>query len=812
MKLASTITTCFLLFTAIAFAQVSPGTVEGRVNDMNNNPVAFATVTLLKSSDSVLVKGALTDSLGNYVIENVPAGSYMVAAANLGMARMYSEPVQVTNGEKVSVKTLQLQGNAKNLKEVKVNGMKPLFEQKPGMMVVNVEGSITSTGSSAMDVLKKSPGINVDNDDNISLKGKTGVLVLIDDKPTYLSSADLATMLKNLPANALSTIELMTTPPAKYDAAGTAGIINIHMKKNTNYGLNGSFTAMFKEARYPFYYAGTVMNYRTKKINLFGLYNYSDYRSYHNISLTRRYYNADTLNTIFKQFRPVTVSGHNHVVKAGFDYFINPRNTLGVIVTGLYNNDNSNVTNYTDINNSSNVLQSRNISDILYHYKFYNTAYDINYKCVFDSAGTNLTWNADYAHYNNTGTMDFNTNYLDAEGNVMNAPSIWAGNQGAGIDIASFKADFTHPMKGNMKLQAGIKGSYVTSDNNLFFQDKINGKWVVDTGITNHFKYTENINAAYIDISKAFKGFSVDVGLRGEQTIAQGRQLTNDSVFNKNYFQLFPTVFISKPLNKDNELSFSYSRRLDRPNYQDLNPFRYYVDPLTYRVGNTRLNPQYTHNLEISHVYKGRFVTTLDVSQVRGVMTDIIKQDDATKATIQYKDNINTQNTASLSFSLPFQVSKWWQSSNSLMFVADQYKGTYLGSPLNNRKLSFEAHSQNDFVLPYGIIGELSGFYRSGGVYAALDEASSYSVSAGIKKSFWNKRASLKIDVNDIFYTDRFKGTIHFENINIDVQSRWESRELSIAFTYQFGNKNVRSIIHRNGIEEEQGRVKKAAG
>lgn len=807
-----------LLFTIQpGFAQSDlQGRASGAIKDDTGKPVGFATVTLLKAADSALVKGVPSDSLGHYEFDHIAAGKYLVAASLLGMGKAYTKPFRVDAAhENTSLPLLMMSPDAKALKGVSVTAVKPMIEHELDKTIVNVSNSIVSAGSTALEVLEKSPGIAVDNNDNITLNGKSGVTIMIDDKPTYLSQQEIATMLKTMNAGNIDKIEIMTNPSAKYDAAGTAGIINIKLKKNKDMGWNGSVTAGFGQGHFARENAGANLNYRKGKINLYGNYNYSHGKWWNTNVITRNFYDGfeKALSSRFEQNADMNFPSDNHSFKAGIDYAFNKNNTIGIMMNGTVNPGSSHILNTTRFKSPDGTLDSTAVSNNNSNDKWNNFTYDLNYKHVFDTSGREITADLDYAKFANSSLQDFRTDYYDANGNGEGIPLLRRGDLPANIDIRSGKIDYVNPLKHNAKIEAGLKSSYVVSDNNVRYLNYENGGWVNDANATNHFKYTENINAGYINFNQQFKkGWGLQLGLRGEQTVSKGEQLTIDSTVNKNYFQLFPSAFLSKELDKNNQLSFSYSRRIDRPDYQDLNPFRFYLDPYTYQEGNVNLQPQLTNSFELSYMYKHAITVSLNYSQTHNVMTDVLKQIDSLRVTYQTKENLSTLNNLGLSISAPIPVTKWWMSNNYFNVFYNQYQGIYLGAHLDYGKASYMFNTTNTFKLPQGFTAELSGFYRSPFVYGIITGQAMYMASVGLQKSFWHQKANLKLNVNDVFNTRRFAGEVKFQNIDVTVKNRWDSRVANLTFTYRFGKAASKPEQQKTGIEEEQNRVKKGNG
>lgn len=804
---------CSIYNISKAQSKVQHEGIKGKILDEKSQPIAYATVTLLKISDSSLVKGAITDEQGEYEFA-VPSGDYLLAASMIGMTKVYSQPIDLQMEKAITIPNIVLQPNTKELKGVQVTASKPFIEHQIDKTVVNVENSIVSSGNTALEVLEKLPGIMVDNNGNISLKGKNGVTIMIDGKPTYLSQQQVTDMLKAMNASQLSQIEIITNPSAKYDAAGTAGIINIKLKKNSNEGMNGSVAIGHTQGVHGKESGSLNLNYKKGKINLFGNYNLSSGEHGSIFRLTRKFYNdknGEVPVTVMTQVSPRQFSWIYQGFKAGLDYNIDTKNTIGVMVNGGFSGRKSHNGGPLNFLDGSGKLDS--IADAKGNTKdnWNSMTYNLNYHLTIDTAGQELAANFDYSTFGSGSDQHYSTAYLDANGNEVRPIEFRRGNLPSDIDIKSGKVDYTLPLKNKIKLEAGIKASMVTTDNNMQFENKRGDSWQNDTGATNHFIYKENINAGYINLSKEFKkGWGIQLGLRGEQTVSNADQITTDSLVKRNYFQLFPSVFVKKEINKNNSITVNYSRRIDRPDYGDLNPFRYYIDDYTYGEGNPFLQPQFTNAFELTHSYKGLITTTISYSHTSDVMSNVIRQNDETHVAYETKENLNTLDNMGISISTPIQITRWWMSNNFVNVFRNHYKGQLNGGTFNQGVTSYAVNSTNTFTLPGDIKMEVSGYYNSKSVYSVWVGAPQYSVSAGIQKDLWNKKGNLKLNINDIFNTEQYLGRLRYENIDMRLHNTWESRSIGLTFTYNFGNKNLKVNNHRNsGIEEEQNRISK---
>jgi len=803
-------------FTTQGFAQeMNAGKISGRIINHNQTPASFATVTLLKATDSALVKGAISDTSGAYHFENIPFGNYLVAVSVAGM-KAYTKPFTLGNGNNdIIIPVITLESNTKLLTDVQVKAIKPFIQHKPGQTIVNVENSPMSAGNSVMEALEKSPGIFVDQDGNISMNGKGGVNVMINGQPTHLSASQLATMLKGMPASSVSQIELMTQPPVKYSAAGTAGLINIVLKKNTNLGFNGNLTAGGGYGQFAKYNAGGSLNYKNKHFSLYSNYNFAHTQNKFKMDIDRYFYepNSKIIQTQMQQESIMKTLGNNNTAQVGMDFFLTPKQTIGFVANGTFNqgefNTHSPVYFMNGSGNTDSVSTSANHIGFNWQSKGANVHYTLN-----NGKGSSLAANLDYNRFNMSMPQSLSTNATDAEGNSLHDPRMQKGTQPSNIDIYAAKLDYTHPLKGQVKLSAGLKYSLVNSDNNSQFEIFKNDQWVNDPGNTNHFIYKENVNAAYASLDKTFKkGWSANAGLRGEQTIIHTDQLSSDSLNKNDYFDLFPNLSLTKMINQNHILSLSYTRRVDRPDYQSLNPFIYYIDEYTYREGNPYLKPQFINSAELSYTFKQKYSAVLNYSHTSDIMTQVIRQVDSTHVTFQTMDNLSTLNNLTLTLGIPVVITPWWHTYSSLQGFYNKYKGVYNGFNLNKGYTSFMVYTQQNFILSHGWKGDLSGMYKSTAISGPSIISPIWMVSAGIAKSLWKDNASIKLNVQDIFQSMQFKGKINFGDIDAHSQFHLLDRAANLTFTWNFGNKKVKVNQYKNtGIQQEENRLKNANG
>ncbi|MEO6135828.1 MAG: TonB-dependent receptor [Ginsengibacter sp.] len=815
MKRLITSTALLIMFSVTIFAQTPTGAIKGKIIDGGSQAIIdAATVSLFHLQDSSLVKINLTDKDGNFIFENVNPGKYYLLATSTGRLKVYSPALEVTNNLTVSAGILQLKEDVKTLKEVSVAVKKQFIERKIDRTVINVESSITSAGSTALEVLEKAPGVTVDKDGIISLKGKQGVIVMMDGRPSYLSGQQLASLLKALPSSTIDQIEIMTNPSAKFDAAGNSGVINIKTKKNKMKGFNGSVSLGYIQGKFARTNNSLNLNYRTGKINIFGNYSYSYWHRKNETYIIRNFRDNQTklIETIFDQKGISENRSTDHDAKLGFDFYATKKTTFGAVFTGDLNPGEDNSTNNSFLKNAYGEIDSIVVSKNDEKKKNKNFGVNLNLLHSFDSTGKQFTVDLDYVVYDNGSDQLLQSLYYMPDFTTKKPSSFLKGDLPSKVNIYSGKTDFTFPLKNSAKLEAGLKSSYVTTDNNALYKFKTTGDYVTDYGKTNHFIFKENINAAYANYNKEIGKWGMQLGLRAEDTHSNGHQLGNgvkpDSLFTKDYFNLFPTMFISYKVNDNNTFSANYGRRVDRPQYEDLNPFFYFLDEYTYQVGNTLLQPQFTNNFELMHIYKGFLSTTLNYSKTNDAFADVIKQITSERKTFVTKENIATKTNVGIAVSANFPVGKFLNTNIYTNVSNTKYDGDIDGSNLSLGSATFMGNMSNQFKFEKGWSAELSGFYRSKGIEGQIIINPMWRMDAGVQKQILKKKGSLKLSVRDIFKTQNMSAYVKYNDIDLRIKDIRDSRSVSLTFSYRFGKPIKSPQRQTGGASDEQSRVK----
>ncbi|MFB0498823.1 outer membrane beta-barrel family protein [Mucilaginibacter sp. NFR10] len=793
---------------SVSFAQqAAPAAkVSGALVNEQGKPLDYATVSLLRASDSTVVKGALSNDAGVYVFDNIKAGNYIIKATVVGYQKAVSKSFTVpANTPHVTAPALNLQTGSTELKGVTITATKPLIERKIDRTVMNVENSVLAAGNTAMEILERAPGVTVDKDDNISLKGKQGVTVMINDKLTYLTAAQLATLLRSTDGNTIKSIEIITNPSAKYDAAGNSGIINIKLKKNTQSGTNGSITVGGAKSKYWRDNSSLNLNHKQGNLNVFTSLSRGDNKRGHDIGIDRIITDSLGNKTYFNQKSSLPSINHYNNYRLGADYDLTPKHTIGFVVSGYSNSEKDLNDNRTIIGKQFGVPDSslRTTSDIRQTYK--NFALNLNDRLKLDTNGQELSIDLDYSKFKNNSNAMYNTDYFLPDGSIQHEPQMLRNQTPSTISIYTGKADYTKPLTKTIKLEAGVKFSSVKTDNDLQAQIFSNGAYINDTTRTNRFIYTEKINAGYLNLNKQFKKFSVQLGLRAEQTRSTGNLIGSTPV-KRSYLNLFPSVFINQTINDKNEISFSYSRRIDRPGYDDLNPFVYYLDPYTYSQGNAFLNPQYTQNFELNYTYNKTINVSLGYSHTTDAITELILTEG--KRSFETHQNLQTQTGYNVNINTPFTITKWWEGNvNATAFYLGFKSDTLAGQKFNDGQWAFQGRTTQTFKFA-GYRFEVTGDYQSSLTYGIYKIRPRYSVDMGVSKSFMEKKFNIKASCDDIFNIRRNDLSSQVVNNNFVIKQKNDTRVMRLTFTYNFGNSSIKMRQHRSGADDEKGRVK----
>ena len=809
MKLRITLTT--LLLCMIVSLAMSQATIVGSIIDDKNEAVSFATVLLNSAADSSMIKGQISDVDGKFNFPQIKEGNYFIEASFVGYERLVAEPFYFNGTENKELPKLTMYTSPEQLQEVVVQTERELIEVQPDKTVFNVEGSINAKGNTALELLRKSPGVIVDNNENLLIQGKSGVLVYIDGKRSPLGGEDLAAYLNNLQSDQVDAIEIITNPSAKYDAEGNAGIINIRLVKDKNLGTNGTVNTGFRYGLNPKYNGSINLNNRTKKLNTFGSYSLftGDYES--SFFLTRN------LNgTFFDQMNNDISNNVNHGFRFGSDFFINNKMTVGFLVSGNrsendnFSESNTEISEVTDFVVDSLLLATNDQR---------STRNNTNFNMNFDyriGEGKSLSFDLDYGRFENRSDSFQPNIYMLTDGTTELNNNTFSIITPTDIDIYTAKVDYETVFAGG-QLGLGLKSTNITTDNTFDFFTIEGEARILDSTQSNNFVYTERVNAAYVSWQKNLsEKVNFMAGLRAEHTHSDG-DLTSlqpneedDKPVIRNYLDWFPSAGLTYAVNKLNNVRISYSRRIDRPNYQDLNPFEFRLDELSFRKGNPFLRPQYSNSYGLTHTYKGTLSTSLNYTVISDVSTQITQAvADRPDASQLFFVNLAKQTNLGLTVSYPFSLAKWWNVYATVTGYRLHNSANIEGDIIDLTVNSLNGYAQNTFTLPKGFQMEISGWYNAPAIWEGnWTTDAQWDLSAGVSKQLFKKKGNLKISVSDIFLTNPWGGESTFGALQMTGGGRWESRQVRINFSYAFGNNQVKGARRRKtGMEEEAQRV-----
>lgn len=796
----------FLLFQFSLKAQEHIGKISGILTDEIGNPIA-ATIILISITDTSFRKMTVATE-GKFSLNNLKNGKYQMMLKAVGYKDII-ENIEINPSRLLVSKDFILVSISNNLGSVYIAAKKPLIERFNDKVIMNVENSIISTGNNALEILAKIPGVSVNQDGIISVLGKSSVHVLIDGKSTYLSAAQLATRLKSLSGNELKSIELMTSPSARYDASGNAGIINIKLKKNSSLGTNGNINLGFGYGKNPKSDAGISFNHSNKNFNIFGSYANQNNQYQEDLNITR--ISPDGISDLyFHQYNTQIRSSHNNNYKLGLDYFINERNTIGFLTSGYFNHGHDSSNGKTNIGKNFTETDSSIVADNPSTSKYRNQAYNINYKSVIDTLGQEFTTDLDYAEYQNEECTVYNNYFSDVNGNQYKSPLTFRNLTPSHIKIRAAKIDYSLPLNPKTKFDFGIKSSWVVTDNDFRFENQVASHWQNDQSRSNQFIYDENINAVYVNFKHEFKSTGIELGLRAEQTNSEGNSISEQKVAKRSYLDFFPSISINHSVSENNQLGFSYSRRIDRPDYKSLNPFVYFVDLYTFSQGNPFLNPQYTNAFAFSYNYKKKLNISLGYSITDNLIMDVLLPDNAKKTLYQTVENLDKQFSYHLTIGAPTTITQFWNMDNTVTTTYNQIKSANLGgTDYNRKKANFTLNSSHSFTLSPSAAAELSGEFTSAQIYGSYAIKPYYGLDFGLKKSFLAKKLQMKFAFNDILNSRKTRISSALSGLNYNLSQKQESRIFRLSLNYAFGSNSITATREREkSVADEENRIK----
>lgn len=697
---------------------------------------------------------------------------------------------------------------SRNLSGVTVTAAKPLIEKKQDRIIVNVDKMITASAGSAMDVFSKLPGVSVDPEGAIRYNNKPGVLVFIDNRPTYLSGTDLVNLLQNMAANEIESVEIIPNPPARYDAAGNAGILNIKTKKGLKRGTNGTLTLGISQGARTRESATLTLNHRNEKWNVFGSLTALERRNKNDQHTDRLFpANGDTKDQHVNGHDNISQYFRSEALKFGADHFLGKKTTIGMLINAsLLDADFRSAT-------QTQLSAGDSLTDLLHT----NTSGDfnrkqltgnLNFRQQFSKRGQELSADLDYLYYRSAINQQIMTRFYNADNKEHGVPLQLQSAAPVDIHVWSGKLDYIHPLNENMRMEAGVKSNYVSNNNRLSYLRMQDGKWIADVR-TNDFKYTERINAAYINYAATFGSFSLQAGLRAEHTKGKGTQQKGDIQFTRDTLNFFPTLFLSYKISERHNIGVNYGRRIERPQYQLLNPFIVMLDTLTAEQGNPALRPQYVNNFGLNYTYNRSLQFSLDYSATDDVMSKLVQQVPGEKITIFMFQNISRLRTVTASVTYSAAIARWWQVSYYAALIRSSYKGVAEGFNVSLHNTTFNANISNSFQWQRGWSAEVGAIYNGRYLNEFLSIAQPIlGLNLGIAKSIWDNKAKIQLSVNDIT-RPRYRMRTEYGHVNMNYSSLSDSRRVGLTFTWKFGKTTVEKASERTtGTRDVESRIK----
>jgi outer membrane receptor protein involved in Fe transport len=807
----SILTTILLSIHIIVFAQTgkNTGSIIGTATS-DREPVMFANVVLYSAIDSSLIKVETTNENGAFTISNLSNGNYFLEVSYVGMEDYLADKLVIQDGNAIELPQIVMIASGIELETATVTARRAIVEVKADRTVFNVQGTINSTGDNGLDLLRKAPGVQLDNNDNITVLSRTGVLIYVDGKRLPLTGDDLSNYLRNLSSDQIDKIDIITNPGAKYEAQGNAGIIDIRLKKNENFGTNGSLSSTITKATNWSSNIGGNLNYRNGKLNTYGQVRLFD----NNRFQTYFFDDAQNGTRIINDLTESTdENGFNF--RWGTDFFVSENQTLGFIVSGNWRDQNSlgNSDNRISSLSTPDVVDSILIADTNSESKFNSQSVNINY--VYRIQDATLNVDLDYGRYRTEAENIQPNKYFTPDTLTLLSQINTVINTPVDIDILTFKVDYeTNFLNG--KLGLGTKLSKVATDNTFLFFDVPETERIRQDNKSNLFFYDEKVYAGYLSYARQLnQKWSLTSGLRLEQTDADGDLQTFDISLQEppvenDYLSIFPSAGISYTMTPSHVFSLNYSRRINRPDYNVLNPFRNQLNEISFSRGNPFLRPEIVNNIEWSYLYAYRYNLKLAYSRTTDQITRLIGPDDSDpRARFINWDNLAEQIVYSVNLSAPVQFNNFWSGYFNLSGSYINNQADYGdGVVVDLQAWSYNIFQQQTFTLPAGYTAELSGWFSGPGIWGGVFKYdTSWALNLGLQKKFFDDQLSVKLSAQDIFLQAFWSGSAEFDGLISRGEGQWDSRRFAVNLNYNFGNDKVRSRNRKTGIETEEGRI-----
>lgn len=785
----------------IALSTLKAQSIKGLVNDEEGWKEG-ATVALLNTSDSSVVKITITGRSGAFNFSDINIGWYFITVSHIGYGKYMSPAFMVTADRTVNVNAY-LKPLSPELQAVEVKSQKPLVEINGNKITLNIEGTANSIGSDMLELMRKSPGIAVDRDGNIRFNGKNGITIFIDGKKVDLSGQDLVVFLQSIPSSQVQSVEFIPDPSVRYDAEGNAGVINIRLKKDRALGINGSVNSNLSFGIYAKYNSGFSLNYRNKKINIFGNYSFN-----HSLSRTQSVSERTVIDSFFYQKGYMNQSSNTHSLKAGLDYYITKKHVVGILFHANFSDPEWDYKSNTSIYNANTHARNR-VLETASDRKQIRTNALFNASYNYTDLRNLLSVNIDHNFYHSDNCQYQPNVYFDTTGKTQLYSTIYRMVAPASIDINTANADWVKTFK-MAKLESGIKTSFVHSENDSKYYDVYS--LYEELSDHNRFNYYENIYAAYSNYTHTFSHMTLELGFRTELTSLQGTS-TNikgatgeelDSVFKRHYLDIFPRIAVNYVLGKTLTLGLNFNRRIDRPNYQELNPFEFRLDDYTMQKGNINLRPQYTQSMGINLAFKEKLKFSLTYSNVKDMFVLLTDTTFQSKSVLAY-ENMDKERAAAFMVSYPYQykgLSLFASLSGTYSRLrADFGTGRLIDQQVKALNASLQAAMRISKVFSF----DMTTYYNSSDLYqGTFITKPVWTMDAGLSQVFAHGKLSLKESVTDIFHTLNYRDESNFAGQRTIIYTHFESRQFKIGLFWRFGSSQVQSAREHSISSEEE--------
>lgn len=791
-----------VLVTKAGFCQI-----QGSVKDEINEPISFATVILLNQSDSAQVTGVMATENGTFNITNFQPGNYIIAISMIGYEMAYSTPFEITSSnEHIHIDPIIVKQISQQLGDVNVVAEKPVYQMQSDRLVVNVENSETTTGTTALEVLERSPGVIVDRQNNtLSMNGKSGVSIIFNGKRTTVPLDVALETLKSMSSDNLSKIELITTPPARYDAEGDAGIINIVLKENDDFGTNGSFLLGAGIGRREKFNGGLNLNHHVGKVNIYGNYNALWDVSKHIAELSRTVNQSGSLlETNAHADRPAQTLTQN--LRFGVDYTISSKTVLGFLGTGYVREwDMDAVNELTYIRDH--MLIEKSTLETTELNKWISGTGNINMRHNFKEEEI-LDINLDYLNYYNDNPSQYKNN-RDIIGSDPVVEQIDVTKE-TPINIYVATVDYSNQFNDDIKMETGLKFSLSKFKNDVGVSYLRQANWEEDPDLTNEYNLDEKINAAYVSFNfMVSEKININSGLRYEHLNTELNSETEKGILNLNYGKLFPTLYFSWSLNDDNSININYSKRITRPAFTDLAPFVLFFSPETFSSGNENLKPAISNILEFTYQYKRIILRTSYTHTKDDIATDQPKVDAEANKTIFQPRNIDKSQYGNVVLAFPVNLAQWWKMQYNIQGNYTKQVFGYDDQNLDIEQYRYAINMVQNFTISKSFSFETTGDYLSKISFGVNKLKARWRINLGGKYSF-TENSQLTLNVSDAFHTWVPKWYSDVPELNIKSYNSYdfETRIVSLTFTQNFGNTKIKAARSRTtGSEEERSRI-----